>query len=112
MTTAQAILLGASLGYGARPIVEAIRVRVILWRMTRAFGRAQERMRGCAHADTFLVDVGVLVPKCRGCWAIKVMFPNVNPELPAEPKWTPNCASPESYVLSNDGSYWTTKGAR
>lgn len=46
--------------------------RFLFWKWDRAYHAAVERMRGCAHARTMLVDVGDIIEKCCDCWAIKV----------------------------------------
>jgi hypothetical protein len=120
VTTVQAFFLGASAGYALRPIVQQLHGRWIAWKYERELLRAQERMRGCEHADTFLVDVGMgamhLVPKCQRCWGLKLVYGTSPTDamlgVVPEPRWTPNCEPSTSYVLSKDGSYWTTKGDR
>jgi len=65
---------GTALYYAQR-----IHWRVHVWRINRKFDRefraAEERMRGCPHAETAVIDTGMGLDgssrKCKACWAIR-----------------------------------------
>jgi hypothetical protein len=64
---------------------------VVAWSVNRKFYRefraAEERMRGCPHAETAVIDTGMGLDgysrKCRARWVIRI----------GDGPWTPNTAS-------------------
>lgn len=73
-----------------RKAAEQLYSRFLFWRWDRQYHSAVRRMRGCAHARTMHVDVGMTLEKCRDCWALRV--PTLHD--PSQMEWTPNSAPP------------------
>jgi len=64
---------------------------LLFWKCDLEYRAAKKRMRGCTHANTMLVDVGVTLEKCRDCWAIRVPMFDGSDGM----QWVANCASPK-----------------
>lgn len=71
-------------------LIRQVRAYFLLRKWDRDFYAAERRMRGCTHARTGFVDVGVVYEKCRDCWALRVPGFDGSRAL----HWTPNAASP------------------
>lgn len=85
------LLIGLSFvaGLAARDLVVGAYSRMLVRRWSRDGQRAQERMRGCSHERTVMVDygMGATTKKCLGCWAIYIDHVPV-------PHWNANVTPP------------------
>lgn len=85
-------------GIITRNIIDDLRGRFFMWKMTRDYKAGQIRMIGCKHERTIMVDVGVVIPKCIDCWALHF------PDGPEGPYWGVNATPPSESVVVTFGS--------
>lgn len=71
-------------------LIRQAHARFLFWKWDRNYHAANKRMRGCVHKNTMFVDVGVVLEKCRDCWALRVSALDGSDRM----EWTPNSASP------------------
>lgn len=110
MTTGQAVLAGFAVGVCVRDVWRWARSYVFAWQLERELRASEERMIGCAHEVTKVVNLGApehpyLGRKCIRCWAIEVdrvvgpttLGPVGGPPPKVEKYWNANVTPPSRH---------------
>lgn len=81
---------GFVLGFLVRDVAKIAWGQYLMRKLDRECRAAQERMVGCKHENTVLVDTGMgpITKKCVDCWALHFPGASVGPE------WNPNVCPP------------------